>query len=362
MKITAFDITHMKRGRSILKIRTDAGITGLSEADGRIFEAHLEATIEPLLLGEDPRQIDRHWETLYLGSQKQIPRESKLRPQIVGAVDIALWDILGKDAGLPCHALMGGAARREIPLYWSVGSGWRKTPEQMLDDVMDGWDAGYKSFKIRMDWKSYRQDANPVKDLAIFKLVRDFLPNNIYLGFDANNGYSVSTAIQQGRAFEDYGRIDHFEEPLPQYDLPGLRQVADALDVAVSTGEQDWDRWRFRDIIMLGNPDILQPDILNAGGPSEILKIYTLATTFNKPVMPHSPNAGINSIASLHCYSSIKNAVRPHEFSTEFAPPLDQIAELYGEHVIPQNGTITLTDKPGLGIDLNEAALAKYAA
>ena len=123
----------------------------------------------------------------------------------------------------------------------------------------------------------------------MFKLVRDFLPNNIYLGFDANNGYSVPTAIQQGRAFEDYGRIDHFEEPLPQYDLPGLRQVADALDVAVSTGEQDWDRWRFRDVIQLGNPDILQPDILGASGPSEILKIYTLATTHNKPIMPHSP-------------------------------------------------------------------------
>ena len=203
MKITGFDITHMKRGRSVLQIRTDAGITGLSEADGQIFQADLEYTIKPLLIGEDPRQIDRHWETLYLGSQKQIPREAKLRPQIVGAVDIALWDILGKDAGLPCHALMGGAARIDIPLYWSVGSGWKKTPEQMLDDVKVGWEEGYKSYKIRMDWKSYRQDANPANDLAIFKLVRDFLPDNIYLGFDANNGYSVPTAIQQGRAFED---------------------------------------------------------------------------------------------------------------------------------------------------------------
>ena len=77
--------------------------------------------------------------------------------------------------------------------------------------------------------------------------------------------------------------------------------------------------------------------------------------------MPHSPSAGINSIASIHCYSSIKNANRPHEFSIEFAPPLEQIAELYGEHVIPHDGTITLTNKPGLGIELNEAALAKFA-
>ncbi len=362
MKITGFDTTQLKNGRLLLQVRTSTDITGVAEAPGQIFQADLESTIKPLLIGEDPRQIDRHWETLYLGSQKQIPREAKLRPQIVGAVDIALWDILGKDAGLPCHALMGGAARLDIPLYWSVGSGWKKTPDQMLDDVMDGWELDYRAFKIRMDWKSYRQDANPAKDLQMFKLVRDYLPNNIYLGFDANNGYSVPTAIQQGRAMETYGRIDHFEEPLSQYDVPGLRQVADALDVAVSTGEQDWDRWRFRDIIMIGNPDILQPDILNAGGPSEILKIYKLATTHNKPIMPHSPNAGINSIASIHCYSTIKNAIRPHEFSTEFAPPLEEVAELYGEHIIPKNGIITLTNKPGLGIDLNENALAKLAA
>ena len=78
--------------------------------------------------------------------------------------------------------------------------------------------------------------------------------------------------------------------------------------------------------------------------------------------MPHSPNTGINSVASIHCYSTIKNAIRPHEFSTEFAPPLDDIAALYGDHVVPTDGVITLTDKPGLGIDLDERALARLAA
>jgi D-galactarolactone cycloisomerase len=364
MRITRLETIRLGRHPHSLwlRIHTDDGLIGLGETSyaPRAVSALIHDQLAPLLLGQSPLDIERHWHTMFAAVNSFGYGGAETRA--ISAVDIALWDILGKDAGMPCHALMGGAARREIPLYWSVGSGWIKTPDQMLDDVTDGWDAGYKSFKIRMDWKSYRQDTNPAKDLAMFKLVRDFLPNNIYLGFDANNGYSVSTAIQQGRAFEDYGRIDHFEEPLPQYDLPGLRQVSDALDVAISTGEQDWDRWRFRDVIMLGNPDILQPDILGASGPSEILKIYTLATTHNKPVMPHSPSAGINSIASLHCYSTIKNAIRPHEFSIEFAPPLEEIAELYGEHVIPKDGVITLTNKPGLGIDISEATLAKFAA
>ncbi|MDP7145404.1 MAG: enolase C-terminal domain-like protein, partial [Pseudomonadales bacterium] len=165
--------------------------------------------------------------------------------------------------------------------------------------------------------------------------------------------------IQQGRKFEQLG-IDHFEEPIPNYDLPGLKQVSDALDVAVSAGEQDSFRWWFHNLVLLGNPDILQPDILNAGGPSEVKRIYEMANTLDKPVMPHSPQAGINSMASLHVYSTVQNATRPHEFSTEFSGPLDEIAELYGEGVIPKNGEMVLSEAPGLGIELNETALARF--
>ena len=113
--------------------------------------------------------------------------------------------------------------------------------------------------------------------------------------------------------------------------------------------------------MQLGNPDILQPDILNAGGPTEVKRIFDMASTLNKPVMPHSPNAGINSMASLHVYSTIQNATRPHEFSTEFSGPLDEVAELYGEAVIPRDGRMQLTDKPGLGIELNEAAVQRLS-
>ncbi len=113
--------------------------------------------------------------------------------------------------------------------------------------------------------------------------------------------------------------------------------------------------------MLLGNPDILQPDILNAGGPSEVKRIYELATTWDKPVMPHSPQAGINSMASLHAYATVQHAVRPHEFSTEFSGPLDDLAELFGEGVLPVDGDMILSDKPGLGIELNEAAVARLS-
>ena len=126
---------------------------------------------------------------------------------------------MGKETGLPVYTLMGGAARTDIELYWSVGSGWMMQPEEMVGHIKEGWDMNFRAFKIRMDWKGWRQDANPEKDYQIFKQVREFLSEGNYLGFDANNGYSVSTAIQQGRRFEELG-IDHFEEPIPNPQYP----------------------------------------------------------------------------------------------------------------------------------------------
>ena len=361
MKITDIKLTPLKIGKTLVRIQTNAGIEGWSEASGSnqregILSSYINQIIKPLLIGENPIDIDRHWETLALGKGEYVYR---LPSYIVGIIDIALWDIIGKESNLPLHSLMGGAARKKIPLYWSVGSGWKKSPDEMLKDIKKGWEQGFRAFKIRMDWKGWRQDYNPEKDFLIFEKIISFLPEHIYLGFDANNGYSVSTAIQQGRRFEKLG-INHFEEPIPHYDLKGLKQISDTLDVAVSAGEQDGYRWWFQYLISLGNPDILQPDILNAGGPSEVKRIFDIATSLNKPVMPHSPQAGINSIASIQVYSTVQNGIRPHEFSTEFSGNLDDISELYGSHVVPEKGMININDNPGLGIELNEKLIQKF--
>ena len=345
-------------GRLLIQIHTDEGITGISEGGRnlRVFKAYLDDLIKPLLIGEDPRRTRKIWELLALGKGQQATR---FPSQIVGAIDVALWDIAGKAAGMPIYQLLGGARRTEIPLYWSRGNGWSKSPEEMLSEVQEGYDKGYRAFKVRMDWRDYRQDANPAKDLAIFQKCREWLPDDCPLSFDANCGYSVPTAIEQGRKFEDLG-IAHFEEPLPQYDYPGLKQVVDALDCAVSTGEQEISSWRFRDLMNIGNPDILQPDILNVGGLSEMMRVYELAVAYNKIVMPHSPNVGANSMASLHLYATVTNAVRPHEFSEEFTGPAEQVANLFKEPVLPNNGSISIPDRPGLGLEVDPEALEKF--
>lgn len=369
MKITDITVNQMKppagsreaksflghAGRLVVQVFTDEGITGIAECSRGygVFRAYLDELIKPLLVGKSPLQPSRIREFLALGTAEGATR---IPPQIAGAIDIACWDITGKEAGLPLHALFGGAFRKEIKLYWSRGNGWKKAPEEMLEEVQEGFERGFRAFKIRMDWRDYRQDADPGKDFAMFRKCREWLPDDVPLSFDANNGYSVPTAIEQGRRFEELG-IAHFEEPLPQYDLRGLRQVVDALDCAVSSGEQEISSWRFRDLLDIGNPDILQPDILNVGGLSEMKSVYEMAVANNKIVMPHSPNVGANMVASLHAYCTMANAVRPHEFSEEFTGPADAIAELFTEPIIPQGGTITLTDRPGLGLEFDQKAL-----
>jgi L-alanine-DL-glutamate epimerase-like enolase superfamily enzyme len=344
-------------GRLIVQVFTDEGVVGIAEG-GRhlsVFKAYLEDLIKPLIVGMSPVQPRQIWETLALGVGQ---RATRFPSQIVGAIDVACWDITGKVAGLPLYALLGGAARTEIPLYWSRGNGWCKTPEEMLEEIQEGYEKGFRAFKVRMDWRDYRQDSNPVNDLAIFQKCREWLPDDVPLSFDANCGYSVPTAIEQGRRLEELG-IAHFEEPLPQYDLRGLRQVVDALDCAVSTGEQEISAWRFRDLMDLANPDILQPDILNVGGLSQVIRVYEMAVANNKVVMPHSPNIGANSAASLHAYSTVTNAVRPHEFSEEFTGPTEQVAELFVDPIVPEDGKIKLPDRPGLGLELDQKALSK---
>ena len=344
-------------GRLIVQVFTDEGVVGIAEG-GRhlgVFRAYVEDLIKPLIVGMSPVQPRRIWEILALGIGQ---RATRFPSQIVGAIDIACWDITGKVAGLPIYTLLGGAARTEIPLYWSRGNGWCKTPEEMLEEIQEGYEKGFRAFKVRMDWRDYRQDSNPANDLAIFQKCREWLPDEVPLSFDANCGYSVSTAIEQGRRLEELG-IAHFEEPLPQYDLRGLRQVVDALDCAVSTGEQEISAWRFRDLMDLANPDILQPDILNVGGLSQVMRVYEMAVANNKVVMPHSPNIGANSAASLHAYSTVTNAVRPHEYSEEFTGPIERIAELFIDPMVPEDGKIKLSDRPGLGLEFDQKALSK---
>jgi L-alanine-DL-glutamate epimerase-like enolase superfamily enzyme len=358
MKITDVKTTLLKTGSIFVQVLTDQGITGIGECSpmhGPVLAHFVDTALKPLVVGEDPREIDRLWHKMLFRTYKL--GVQGVQPEGIAGIDIALWDILGKVAGLPICTLLGGRYREKIKMYASIGGGAGMTPEQMAAKVEQALEQGFRAIKIRMDWGAARRDADPQKDWRMFQLCKRLTGDDIPLSFDANNGYSVPTAIQQGRRFESLG-LWHYEEPVAQYDYAGIAQVADALDVPVSAGEHEYTRWQFRDLIEQARVDILQPDVVKCGGISEMKKIAVLAETFNKSFVPHQTQPTIGTAANLHVIAALHGCDRPQEFTGQ-RPELDA---LFREPLIFADGHILLPDRPGLGLELDEAKLRELAA
>ena len=195
MKITNIEAVPLRNAPMLVMVFTDEGITGLGEAPGEYGKAikpFIDEFISPIVIGKDPRLTNQLWEEIFFGTSRMGPMG--IQTSGIGAIDIACWDIFAKSVGMPLYQLLGGASRTRIKMYLSLGLGWEMQPREMLTKVEEGYEDGFRAFKIRMDWESNRQDADPTKDLEMFRQCRQFLSRDIPLSFDANNGYSVGTA------------------------------------------------------------------------------------------------------------------------------------------------------------------------
>ncbi|MEX2684369.1 MAG: mandelate racemase/muconate lactonizing enzyme family protein [Candidatus Sigynarchaeota archaeon] len=352
MKITDVKAAPVWPSSLFVQVLTDDGITGMGECSPMnvpAIKACIDHALKPLLIGENPVEIDKVWNKLFFKTYKL--GVQGIQAEAIAGIDIALWDILGKVTRLPVHALLGGAYRDKIQLYASIGGGGTMQVTDMVKAVERKIDEGFKAFKIRMDWGVSRLDTDPSKDLEMFKAVKSVLNKDCQLSFDANNGYTVPTAIAQGRKFEDAG-IYHYEEPVPQYDYAGLKQVADALDVPVSAGEHEYTRWQFHDLITRGGVDIIQPDVIKCAGISEMRKIVAIAELYDKIVLPHQTQPTVGHVASMHVCASIKNCTRPHEF-TGRRPYLEA---LFTNYPVPKDGFMDVPTGPGLGLEMDDDA------
>jgi L-alanine-DL-glutamate epimerase-like enolase superfamily enzyme len=355
MKITEVKATPLKTGTIIVQVLTDGGVVGIGECspmNAAVIAHFVNSALKPLLAGENPLEIDKLWNKMVFRTYKL--GVQGVQPEAIAGVDIALWDILGKVAGLPIHTLLGGCYRDKILMYASIGGGAEMQPGQMAKRVETFLARGFKAIKIRMDWGVMRQDADPKKDLEMFRQVKALTGDSVPLSFDANNGYSVSTAIQQGRKFEALG-IYHYEEPVAQYDYAGLAAVAEALDVPVAAGEHEYTRWQFRDLIEQGKVDIIQPDVVKCGGISETQKIAVLGSVYSKQFVPHQTQPTIGTAANLHVCAASANATRPQEYTGD-KPELN---EVFKEPLVFEDGYMRVPQKPGLGLELIESKMKR---
>ncbi len=361
LKITAVDVYHLRAGSNsiFVLVRTNEGVTGIGECspmNARVIVSMLRDALAPIVIGKNPLDIGLLWDEMYHRTYKLGVMGAQ--PEAMSGIDIALWDIFGKVTGMPMWQLMGGKRRDRIRLYSSIGGGARAEVKEQVGKAVESVKQGYTALKMRMDWSSRNVDVNPKKDWEIVSAVRKEVGDQVDLQYDANNGLSVSTAIRLGRRFQDELNVIHYEEPIAQHDYAGYAEVCAALDMAVAAGEHEYTRWQFRDLIERAKVDIVQPDLVKCAGLSEGIRIAHLAETHAKFLVPHQTQPTIGAVCNVHFAACFDNSSRAQEYNHD--PEKSKLLwGVFKKSYEPQNGYMQVPDGPGLGLELDEAAMKR---
>ena len=342
VRITALKAMELKdsAGQSLVKVETDAGLEGYGEAgaSGPVVRAHLK-DMEPVVLNEDPLSVERLYDTM-ASSQHTY----RAHIPTVSGVDIALWDIKGKAAGMPVYKLLGGA-RNTVPCYITGGYYQEgKTTEDLTQECASYVDMGYNAIKLKIGGVSVEEDVERVG------AVRETVGPNVDLMLDVNEGYDVPTAIRAAHLMEPFN-IRWLEEPVHWYDrVTGLGQVAASTSIPIASGENAAHRWDARDLIIHGGIKVMQFDCTRSSGITECLKVASLCATQNVRLAPHhDPQIHGHLVAALPVGEILET------FPTADRDPV--WAELFSVRPEIHNSEMTLLDRPGWGIELNEDTL-----
>jgi D-galactarolactone cycloisomerase len=348
------------RTAMVVEIETDAGLTGWGESYGpAAMTAAVVKSMAPWLIGADPLRTELLWREIY--ARLRDHGQKGVVIQGLSGIDIALWDIKGKHFGVPVHRLLGGPLRVQVQAY-ATGLYRRRSgaPIRYLADEAAGYVAdGFKAVKLKVGF-------GVEEDAAVTRAVRAAIGPGAALMVDANHAYDATAAIRLGRMIEQHD-IGWFEEPVPPEDIAGYRAVKAALSIPIAGGECEFTRFGFRDLLVSRAVDVVQPDTCAAGGLSECKKIADMAEAFGVRYNPHVWGTGIAIAASLQLL-----AVLPPHTPPSLAPSEPMLEFDRTEHPIRQalltqpiehaGGVVRVPDGPGLGIEIDRAALTRFAA
>ena len=346
------------RAALIVEIVTDDGITGFGEGFGpsEITRSVVDNAYKPIIMGRDPFDVDVIWQELY--NTLRDHGQKGVAIEAISAVDIALWDIMGKAVNLPVHKLLGGCRRDKVKAY-ATGMYRRfssDSPEILAQEAVSYVEQGFQAVKMKVGF-------GIEKDMENVKAVREAVGDDITLMVDANHAYDARSAITLGKRMEEYG-IYWFEEPVPPEDIEGYLEVKRAVNMFIAGGEAEYTRFGFKDLISRKAVDIAQPDCCAAGGLSETKKIAVLANTWNIHCWPHVWGTGVAIAAGLHLLAALPDSppsLTPLEPMLELDRTPNRLREETEVGLIDmENGYIKVPTAPGLGITLDEDFLNKY--
>ena len=348
----------------IVKLTTDAGLTGIGEAHGpflfrqgpegmRVVNEIIDR-ITPLVVGQDPFNVERIWQDLFAltyTSVRGIPPLSRLQRQVVtamSAIDIALWDLMGKATGRPVYALLGGALRQRVPAY-VTGFYYRdgERPDDLVREAHLYMDGGYRTVKVKVGGLTPEADAERVA------LIRKTVGNDVAIMLDANQGWDLPTALRAARLFEPFD-IFWLEDPMPWYDERGtLKRLKAATSIPIAAGETEYSPFGLRTMLAEGLVDYIIIDSTWAGGLTTWKKAAVVAELYQVPMAAHhDPQIHVHAVAASPTGFILESFADPSRDPLWF--------ELFRERPKIVDGFMTIPDAPGLGLELRDDTLEKY--
>jgi L-rhamnonate dehydratase len=341
----------------VVRIHTDEGITGIGEVDSspELVQALVQApsshavavSLRDVLIGEDPMDVERLWQKMYRGLIYFGRRGIAIHA--ISGLDIALWDIKGKALGKPVFELLGTPHRHRVRAYASMLM--PDTTEEVTEAISALKEQNFTA--VKLGWGPLGKDSR--QDVALAAAAKEAAGDGVEIMIDSGLGYvaDAKRAIEVAREYEQIG-IYWLEEPFEPDEYEAYAELADAVDIRVTAGEQDSTWWGFRELIDRAHVDLVQPDVTRCGGITETLRIAELAHSQRKETVPHAWKSGIIKAASLHC-----NAVMPDGIWQEYCVADTPIAKTLTVQRLPieADGCVAVPTTPGLGVDLDEDVL-----
>ena len=334
--------TGSTRKQIVVRVETDAGITGVGEAFA--YGAPLavcnviEESLAPLIVGQDPLRIDHLVDVMHRGTM--IYGRRGLAMFAISGVDIALWDLLGKARNAPVYELLGGATRPRLPAYASLMR--YASPTDVAAACQSFVKQGFSMLKLHQT------------DVESVRAARDAVGPAVELMLDVNCPWTPAEALAMAKALAPY-RLFWFEEPVwPPEDYAGLAEVTRGTDTPIALGENESTLYGFREIIERRAANILQPSITKVGGITEFRKIAALAQAANRPIAPHSFYFGPGLAATLHMAATWGGRT-PVEFPTGVHE-----TSFLANPIQARDGFVEVPQGPGLGVEINEEAIRKH--
>jgi galactonate dehydratase len=345
LKITRLETFLVQPRWLFLKVHTNAGIVGLGEpvVEGRAETVQTAVKeIEPYLVGKDPRQVVHHWQAIY---RHAFYRGGPVLTSALSGVDMALWDIKGKALGVPVYELLGGPTRKKVRLYAHV-----RTPAELKQELANGFTTFKTGPTFRRNYPRYIETPGQVGyAVEQFAALRKAAGDEADIAIDFHGKVSPALAKVLIKGLEPLLPM-FIEEPINCQNHNVMAEIARGTHLPIATGERVFTKWGFREVLEKGAATVLQPDLCHAGGITEVRLIAGMAEAYYATIAPHNPLGPISLAAGLQMAASIPNFLCQEQRS---------LGEGYlKQPFVLRQGFVEVPTGPGLGIELDENALA----